>query len=90
MFDENGFNLDVAQERIELNMSAADLLTLHGQLCLALRHPSNRDQAAERAHRLVTRFEEILLDVGMISKEGLYLIRTTEAKAMADVHSKAT
>ena len=58
-FRENG------ERRVYLNLSIHDLLAIHGNLCLGLRHPDNTGPTRQIAYNVVQTIEKIFKETGM-------------------------
>jgi hypothetical protein len=53
-------------------------LTIHGNICLALRHPQNRGSSRQYAIEFVKQLGRALVKAGAISQEELYEIEKLE------------
>ena len=58
-FRENG------ERRVYLNLSIHDLLAIHGNICLGLRHPDNTGPTRKIAENVISTIEKIFQDTGM-------------------------
>jgi hypothetical protein len=72
-FRENG------ERRVYLNLSIHDLLAIHGNICLGLRHPDNTGTTSQIAYNVVTTIEKIFKETGM-SDDVLAEIHKVEAE----------
>lgn len=65
--------------RVTIDMSVLELLGLHGNLALALRHPENVGASRPLMLHLLARWTSILLREGALSHEELEKIMRDEA-----------
>ena len=54
-----------AERRVCLNFKILDLVAIHGNLCLGLRHPDNTSLARQIAYNVVKTIERIFKETGM-------------------------
>ena len=54
-----------AQKRVCLDFSILDLVAIHGNICLGLRHPDNTGTTSQIAYNVVTTIEKIFKETGM-------------------------
>jgi hypothetical protein len=54
-----------AERRVYLNLSIHDLLAIHGNICLGLRHPDNTGPLRQIAANVIDTIEQIFKDTGM-------------------------
>ena len=60
-------------QSVELNFELVQLLTIHGNLVLALRHPAQQNSRAgsQFAREIVERIETILLATGALTQDDI-------------------
>ena len=54
-----------AQKRVCLDFSILDLVAIHGNICLGLRHPDNTGPLRQIAANVIDTIEQIFKDTGM-------------------------
>jgi hypothetical protein len=64
-----------------LELTPALALALHGNLCLALRHPENHGHSRALVEQLVEDLEALLEGAGVLNAEQLLAIHRVEAEA---------
>lgn len=69
---------EILREHITIDLSVDQLITIHGNLCLALRHPGNNGECRKMALSIVKQFGDILVDVKALDQEQLKVIERTE------------
>jgi hypothetical protein len=62
-------NLEMATEIRQLNAPLLTWLAVHGNLCLALRHPANLGKSRERMVGLIRTISVLLVDSGFMTQE---------------------
>lgn len=68
------------EHQFSFRFSTLNLMTLHGFLCLALRHPGVQDHLCRPAiEQLVKQIGQVLVDLGALTSEQLTQIEKTEA-----------
>jgi hypothetical protein len=54
-----------ATKRVCLDLSILDLIAIHGNICLGLRHPDNTGPTRKIAENVISTIEKIFQDTGM-------------------------
>ncbi len=75
----------LATTAMALDVTALELLALHGQLCLALRHPGNTGASRAVAEAWVESIEALLVDAGALTPALVTVIHQVEADAQPRV-----
>ena len=55
--------------RVEINLTCGELLVIHGNVSLVLRHPGNIGPNVEHARRVLADIERIMVETGFMSKD---------------------
>lgn len=63
-------------------------VTVHGNLCLALRHPSNRGQSRQICLNMVKQLSEMIVAGGIMTQEEMDQANRVERQAGSDVGIK--
>jgi hypothetical protein len=63
---------------VTLELPMLTLTTIHGNLCLALRHPENTGPAREIAEEVLASLEEVFLRAGVFTAPQLQRMRAVE------------
>lgn len=71
-------NLGKSDEIIDMKISALHLMAIHGNLCLALRHPGNNGPSRKLIIEFVNSIENKLKDIGMFTDEDIKLMHQVE------------
>lgn len=58
-------------QMVEIKISLIALLTLHGNLCLALRHPQNVGESRKIVEKVVTQIGDKLVELKALTPEQL-------------------
>jgi hypothetical protein len=59
---------DKLRERIAIEFSMIEVLSIHGNLCLALRHPQNAGAARQTALDIVAHLSKIIVHWGVMTQ----------------------
>lgn len=68
------------RQRVTLNLDALTLLSVHGSLCLALRHPQNKGESRHIVVSFVKQIGQHLVNLGLLTAEQLRQIERIEAE----------
>lgn len=68
-------------ERVEIDARVVDWLTVHGVMCLGLRHPHYGGPSRALAIQFVQKLGQALVDVGLLTEEELKQIQLVERHA---------
>lgn len=60
-------------------------ITVHGNLCLSLRHPQNVGQSRELCLQMVRRLSTMIVDSGLMTQEEMDQANRVEAQNGSDV-----
>lgn len=60
-------------------------VTVHGNLCLALRHPSNSGQSRELCLQMVQHLSKLIVDAGIMTQEEMDEANRVERQHGGDV-----
>lgn len=63
---------------ISITLPAYFWLSVHGNVCLGLRHPENKGTSRNMAITFLTRIENVLLRESLLSPEDISLIHKTD------------
>jgi hypothetical protein len=61
-------NLDKALERATLDASLLEWMAVHGNLCLALRHPNNSGGSRALVAKVVDQISKLLVERGLLTQ----------------------
>lgn len=64
-------NPAVALEKTKVEATLLDWMTVHGNLCLALRHPQNSGPSRATVVKMIHVLGKLLVDKGMLTQEEL-------------------
>lgn len=64
-----------------IRIDGLHLMAIHGNLCLALRHPANTGPSREIVEKIVQAIEKELVNCGAFTEEEIQEIHLTEIKA---------
>jgi len=70
----------VWMQRITLELNLLTIMALHGNLCLALRHPANRGPSTHLVAAVVRQLGEVLLARGALTAAELADVYAVEAE----------
>ena len=67
-----------ARDQIEIEADAFTWMTVHGNLCLGLRHPNNTGPSRKIVENFVEALEAMLVKSGLLSEEDVVSIHQVE------------